>query len=64
MNVIRVEDSIWEIHEGQKWWTVALRKSGKWTITTGVGIRDVNPAGKLGAKLITAIRAHNATINT
>ena len=45
---------MWEVHEGDKWWTVCfLTSDGNYNITGSTG-REVSKDGRLGKRLIAA----------
>lgn len=52
---------MWEVHEGDKWWTVAFfTRDGSYFINGCTG-REVSPAGKLGRRLISATKEYQPT---
>lgn len=64
MNVLFLKDSsdhatvMWQVSEGQKWWTAAWSVSrGGWTIMGGKSVREVAASSRLGKRIIAAIEA-------
>lgn len=48
---------MWEVRDGSRWWTVVFHtRDGSYSIMNE-SLRDVNPDGALGRKLIAATKA-------
>ena len=52
---------MWEVHDGAKWWTATWSvEHGGWMIMAGKTGHEVEPHGRLGKRIIAAIKASDS----